>query len=149
MMKCPICSSDMRMETVANPFLFEGSAIYMSYAVYVCDGCGNKFIDSSSLKEALDKAFEQLDTPSAQDLKRAREALGITVEELADVFDKSESLILKIESGDRRPSSKMLSLYSKYVISGPAAFANAVEIAFKEGIISKGERDAIMGKLLG
>ncbi len=114
MLKCPICGSDMKTETVTK-----------------------------------DKAFEQLGMPSAQELKRAREALGITEEELADVLDKSESLIAKIESGDRRPSSAMLSLYNKYVISGPAAFANAVEIAFQEGIISKEERDAIMDKLLG
>lgn len=137
------------METESSASLFEGSTIDISYIVYVCDNCGNTFIDLSSLKEAWKQAFEQLGIPSAQTLKRAREALGITVCELADVFGKSKSLILKIESGARRPSSKMLSLYKEYVLSGPAAFSNAVEAAFEEGVISKGEYDAIMNKLFG
>lgn len=139
----------MRIETVSEASSLENTAIDISYIVYVCDNCGHMFIDLSSLQEAWKQVFEEFGIPSAQTLKHAREVLGITTSELADVFDKSKSLILKIENGARRPSSKMLSLYKNYVLSGPTAFAGAVRTALKEGVISNDKYNTIMSKLFG
>lgn len=147
MLKCPVCGSDMRIETVSKASSLEDTAIDISYTVYTCDNCGHMFIDLNSLQEAWKQAFNDLGIPNAQMLKHARETLGITVNELADMFGKSVELICKIESGKRRPSSKMLSLYKKYVFVGSTSFVEAVKKSCEDGDINKDEQDKIINRL--
>jgi transcriptional regulator with XRE-family HTH domain len=138
-MKCPKCGIEMEVEKEVEKQIFKGKEIELEYRVFVCPNCKERFIDVESLQNAWKRAWKESGVPTPDELKNARELLGITGEELAKIMGRTKSLISKLENGARRPSDKILKFYEGYVFPGPKEFFKAVENAFHEKKISEEE----------
>ena len=139
----------MKIENKTEKQIFKGKEIELEYRVFICPKCEESFMDVESLQNSWKKAWKESGTPTPEELKSARETLGLTGEELAKAMGKTKSLISKLESGARRPSDKILKFYEDYVFPGSKAFMQAVETAFREKRISEKEYEDIKHKIEG
>jgi putative zinc finger/helix-turn-helix YgiT family protein len=152
-MKCPFCSTAMTETKVAKQEIFKGKEIELTYPVWKCTSCGNELVEMKELEKAWSTHWDQYEKehgiPGPEELKKSREKLGITGEELAKVLGRTKSLISKLENGERRLSDKLLKIYHDYIIPGPKAFSELIAKAKFEGIISEVEFQTLKAKVIG
>ncbi|PZC53109.1 MULTISPECIES: type II TA system antitoxin MqsA family protein [unclassified Mesotoga] len=149
-MICPECGKKMRLSREESVESFKGSQVRLSYDVYRCDECGNSYVDARSLDEAWKKIWDDYEKtnciPSPSDLRKARENLNLTQEEIALLLGRTKSLVSKLEDGSRALSDKLLESYTNYIMPGGEDFISFVNAAAVQGRISPDDRDRIVGK---
>ncbi|MDD3461782.1 MAG: DUF4065 domain-containing protein [Mesotoga sp.] len=149
-MRCPECGREMRLSKEESIESFKGSQVRLSYDVYKCDECGSSYVDARSLDEAWKKIWDDYEKvhciPSAEDLRKARENLNLTQEEIALLLGRTKSLVSKLEDGSRALSDRLLGSYTNHIIPGGEDFISFVNSAAVQGRISPDDRDRIVGK---
>jgi transcriptional regulator with XRE-family HTH domain len=107
-------------------------------------------VDARSFDEAWKKIWDNYEKtnciPSPADLRKARENLNLTQEEIALLLGRTKSLVSKLEDGSRALSDKLLESYSNYIIPGGDDFISFVNAAAVQGRISPDDRDRIVDK---
>ncbi|ONN27469.1 hypothetical protein XJ44_03940 [Thermosipho affectus] len=150
-MKCPKCGAELKKRRGKEKRLFKGKEVEVSYDVFVCPQCKSSFIDFSSIEKAWRDIWNKYEKgnniPSPDILRRARENLKLTGEELAKIIGRTKSLISKLENGTRRLTEPLLKLYLDYIIPGGENFAQLVNEALIEGRITKEERDEFLKRI--
>ncbi len=84
--------------------------------------------------------------PSPGDLRKARENLNLTQEEIALLLGGRKSLVSKLEDGSRALSDELLRSYTNHIIPGGEDFHLFCQFCCGQGRISPDDRDRIVGK---
>jgi len=152
-MKCPICSAEMIETKATKKEIFKGKEIKLAYPTWKCTQCGNELVEMNELDKVWAEQWDRYEKahgiPCPEEIKKSRERLEITGEELAEVLGRTKSLISKLENGERRLSDKLLEIYRNYIIPGPAAFSELLAQAKFEKRISDSEFLSLQSKIVG
>ena len=149
-MRCPECGREMRLSKEESIESFKGSQVRLSYDVHRCDGCGSLYVDARSLDEAWKKIWDDYEkancVPSPEVLRKARENLNLTQDDMALLLGRTKSLVSKLEDGSRALSDRLLESYANHIIPGGDDFVSFVNSVAVQGRISPEDRDRIVGK---
>ncbi len=58
-MKCPVCGTELKLETSDEIHHINGKEVSISYRILYCPKCGKRYLDYWSLHEAIEKAWEE------------------------------------------------------------------------------------------
>ncbi len=150
-MRCPECNKEMKSQNRKVKEVFKGDTILLEYSVWVCPQCHEEIVEAGVLDTAWKKQWEIYKQahgiPSPENLKNARERLGLTGEELAQLLGKTRSLISKLENGERNLSDSLLSAYRDYILPGGEAMMPLLAQAVAQNRISREQSDELTKKM--
>jgi len=150
-MRCPECNIEMKSQNRKVKEVFKGDTILLEYSVWVCPQCHEEIVEAGVLDTAWKKQWEiykqSHGIPSPENIKNARERLGLTGEELAQLLGKTRSLISKLENGERNLSDSLLSAYRDYILPGGEAMMPLLAQAVAQNRISREQSDELTHKM--
>lgn len=150
-MRCLECNIEMKSRIKKVPEEFKGEKIELAYPVWVCPQCREEMVEAGVLDAAWKKQWEIYKQvhgiPSPENIKKARERLGLTGEELAQLLGKTRSLISKLENGERNLSDSLLSAYTDYILPGGEAMMPLLAQAVTQNRISREQSDELTNKM--
>jgi len=150
-MKCPECNTEMESRIKKVPEEFKGEKIQLTYPVWICPKCHEEMVEVGVLDKAWEKQWEIYkeahQIPSPDDIKNARERLGLTGEELAQMLGKTRSLISKLENGERNLSDSLLEAYREYIIPGGDAMMPLLVQAVAQKRLTEEQKETLTAKM--
>jgi len=110
---CPICGAgELKKHIDTEEFEYKGRKVTVpNYITYSCNVCEESIVDESTLKSSgriLKKFKREVDSLlSGQEIKKIRESLGFTQEELSEILGGGLKGFARYESGQITQSKAM------------------------------------------